>query len=537
MEKQKNKVKLRLAIFVPMATILGAVVLLGLFSPKALYDVENAIVSFSFDWFGWLFQLSSVVFFFICLWAMFSKFGSIRLGGKDAKPTMSFWAWFSIALCAGIATGILFWGIAEPLTHFMTPPDALGLKPGSEAAAMFSMAQTYIHWTFLPYAMYGIAGLAIAYATFNLKLPYTVSSVLYPMFGNKVKGVVGDVVDNICLLAMAGGVAAVLGVATMQISKGIQVLTGIEQNKMIWFGVVALIVVTYVISSYTGLNKGIRMLSDFNTKLFLGMMVFIFLFGPTKFILQLGTQGTGHFIQNFFEQALYLSPVDGSQWPRWWPIYYWAIWLAYAPLTGMFLARISKGRTIKEFMFVNMIMPATFGLLWFTVYGGSAIKLQMEGAGLWDAISNQGLEISVFEFLKNFPLSGLTSVIFLVAIYISVVTLADSMTTTVSSLSIQSSDSAEVEPPAKVKIFWGAIMSSIAIINLMAGKAGEISGIDATKQIATVAGFPALFLMLAMAGCCIAMLIKYGTRELSGTETDLSKEVATTTQVESEHTA
>ncbi len=529
--KKVNKAQLRLPIFIPMATLLGLVLIVGLISPKALYDGQNAIVSYAFDSFGWLFQLSSVIFFFLCLWAMFSKFGNIRLGGKDATPTMSLWNWFAISLCAGIATGILFWGIAEPITHFMSPPDGLGLEAGTEGAAMFSMSQTFIHWTFLPYAMYGIAGLGIAYATFNLKLPYTVSSILYPVFGKKVNGVVGDVVDNLCMLAMAGGVAAVLGVATMQISKGIEILTGLEQNKFIWVAVVGLIVVTYVISSYTGLNRGIRFLSDANTKLFIGMLLFIFILGPTNFILQIGTQGTGHFIQNFFTQTLYLSPVNGSEWPRWWPIYYWAIWLAYAPLTGMFLARISKGRTIRQFMMVNLFMPAIFGLLWFSVYGGAAINLEMNGAGLWSAIQQGGLEVSVFAFLKNFPLSGLTSALFLLAIYISVVTLADSMTTTVSSLSVRGAgNNALVEPPAQVKIFWGAIMSSIAIVNLIAGKAGEISGIDATKQIATVAGFPLLFLMLLIGYSAVAMLVKYGNMELNGLSVDQSVEEQTASQ-------
>lgn len=507
-EKVK-KANLRLGIFIPMGLIFLTAIILGLLAPKAFFDVENAIVEFAFKNFGWLFQISGNIFLFICLWGMFSKKGDIKLGGKDAKPTMSFWNWFAISLCAGIATGILFWGIAEPITHFMSPPEPLGLTPGSEDAAMFSMTQTFIHWTYIPYAMYGIAGLGIAFATFNMKLPYQVSSVLYPLFGKKITGRVGEIVDNLCLFAMAGGVAAVLGVATMQIGQGLNLLTGIQTGKVLWTIIVAVIVITYVISSYTGLNRGIRWLSDKNSKIFLALMVFIFIFGPTQFILSFGTQSTGYFLQNFFVRTHYLSPIDGSPWPRWWPIYYWAIWIAYAPLTGMFLARISKGRTIRQFMFVNLILPATFGLVWFSIFGGSAIKLQLEGAGIWEAIQQNGLEISVFAFLKNFPLSNIISAIFILTVYVSVVTLADSMTTTVSSLSTTAYNSAEVEPPAQVKFFWGAIMSSMAIINLLAGKAGEISGIDATKQIATVAGFPLLFLMLVMAYCVVVMMVKH----------------------------
>ena len=507
MQKIK-KAQLRLGIFIPMATIFLLAIILGLVAPKAFFDAENAVVQYAFDSWGWLFQISGNIFLGICIWAAFSKYGNIRLGGKDAKPTLSKWNWFAISLTAGIATGILFWGIAEPITHFMSPPEVLGITPGSEDAAMFAMGQSYIHWTFIPYAMYSVAGLAIGYATYNMKKSYSVSATLYPIFGEKVNGIVGTIVDNLCLFAMAGGVAAVLGVATMQISAGLNVLFGIEPTKTVWIAVVAVIVATYVISSYTGLNKGIKFLADKNSKLFIAMLIFIFIFGPTKFILSLGTQSTGYFLDNFFTRTHFLSPIDGSMWPRWWPIYYWAIWLAYAPLTGMFLAKISKGRTIREFMTVNLIFPAVFGMFWFMVYGGAAIHLELNGAGIWNAIQTNGLEISVFEFLRNYPLAGIMSTVFILAIYVSVVTLADSMTSTVSSLSTTSYNNAEVEPPGQVKLFWGTVMSSVAIINLLAGSAGEISGIDATKQIATVAGFPILFLMLLIGYSAVKMLVK-----------------------------
>ncbi len=519
-----NQAKLRMGIFVPMGTIFVAAIILGLVAPKAFYDVENAIVQYAFDNWGWLFQISGNIFLAICLWAAFSKYGSIKLGGKDAKPTLSNWNWFAISLTAGIATGILFWGIAEPITHFMSPPEVLGLEAGSEGAAMFAMGQSYIHWTFIPYAMYSIAGLAIGFATYNMKKSYSVSATLYPIFGERVNGWVGTVVDNLCLFAMAGGVAAVLGVATMQITAGLNVLFGIEPGKAVWIAVVAVIVLTYVISSYTGLNRGIKFLADKNSKLFIAMLIFIFIFGPTKFILSLGTQSTGYFLDNFFTRTHFLSPIEGSMWPRWWPIYYWAIWLAYAPLTGMFLAKISKGRTIRAFMTVNLILPASFGMFWFMVFGGAAIDLEIKGAGIWKAIQETGLEVSVFEFLKNFPLAMVTSGIFVLAIYVSVVTLADSMTTTVSSLSTTAHNNAEIEPPSRVKIFWGTIMSSMAIINLLAGSAGEISGIDATKQIATVAGFPILFLMLLIAYSVVKMLIKSDAYNIADLKTIENKE-------------
>lgn len=503
-----EKANLRMSIFIPMSLFFVFAIVTGVVAPEAFFNALNNTAEFAFLNFGWLFQISGNIFLFMCLYLTFSKYGDIKLGGKDAKPELSYWNWFAISLCAGIGTGILFWGVVEPLTHMYAPPEILGLTPGSEAAAMFSMTQTLIHWTYIPYAMYAIAGVGIAFAVYNVKLPFQVSSMLYPLFGKKIQGTVGAVVDNICLFAIAGGVAAILGVGTMQIGSGLNILTGVQPGKALWIAIVVGIVATYIISSYTGLQRGIRWLSDNNAKLFLVMMIFIFIFGPTRFILNFGTQSTGHFIQNFFERTHFMSPVDGSPWPRWWPIYYWAIWLAYAPLSGMFFARISRGRTIKEFMMVNLILPATFGLIWFSIFGGAAVNLQMNGAGIFEAMQSGGNEVAVFAFLKNFPGFSLTSIIYIIAIFVSIVTLADSMTSTISSLSTSAYNNAEVEAPGQVKIFWGVVMSSLAIINLLSA-GGKISGIDATKQISTVAGFPILFLMIAMAFTSMYMIVKH----------------------------
>lgn len=503
----KEGMRIRGEVFYPMAAIFLGAIALGVLAPEAFYKAESAIVEFAFVKFGWLFQLSSVMFLGICIYLGLSRYGSIKFGGEDAKPTLTDWQWFSISLCGGIATGILFWGIAEPITHFMSPPDYLGLKPGTEGAAMFSMTTTFIHWTFIPYAMYSIAGLGIAYCAYNMRLPYSVSSTLYPLFGRRATGLIGAVVDNMCLLAIAGGVAAVLGVGAMQAGSGLNSLTGIKTGKTVWAAVLAITVSIYIISSYSGIMRGIRILSDYNAKIFLLMMLFFFAVGPTSFILNLGVQGFGHFLNNFFERTLYLSPIDGSPWPRWWPVYYWAIWLAYAPLIGMFLARLSYGRTIRQFLMFNLVLPSVFGLVWFSIFGGSAIHSQIHGGKIWESIQGSGLEVSVFAFLKNAPLGIAWSWIFIVVLILSIVTLCDSMTTTVASLSMTGSHLENKEPPAMMKIFWGVVMASMAIINLLSSS-GKISGIDATKQIATVAGFPILFFMCLMAFGTVRAIVK-----------------------------
>ncbi len=508
------RAKLRYSIFGPMSVLFLGAIVTGVVAPEAFYAAEKAIVEVATRYFGWLFQLASLLFLGICVYLALSRHGKIKFGGPDAEPEFSTYAWVTMSLCAGIATGILFWGIAEPITHFMKPPEVLGIAPKSEAAAMFAMTTTYIHWTFIPYAMYGVCGVGIAYASYNMKLPYNVSSTLYPVFGRHVERAVGAVVDNLCLFAIAGGVAAMLGVGTMQIASGLEVLHGVPSTKVTWIAIISLIVGTYVISSYTGLDRGIRFLSDYNTRLFLGMMFFVFIFGPTRFILTLGTQSLGHFIDQFFVRATFLSPIDNSDWPRWWPVYYWAIWLANAPLIGMFLARLVRGRTIAQFMFVNLVVVACFGMIWFAVFGGAAIHSELAGGGVWQSIQDKGLEVSVFAFLEGFPLSKPISWVFLLAIYISISTLADSMTSTVAALSTIAARKQESEPPTTIKLFWGLVMSSMAIINLLSA-GGKISGIDATKQIATVAGFPILFLMLLMAYCVVKVVVQQPRYDLA----------------------
>jgi len=390
--------------------------------------------------------------------------------------------------------------------HFTSPPPELGIAPNSEAAAIFAMETVFIHWTFIPYAMYALAGLGIAFAIYNMKLPFRISSTLYPIFGKKINGSVGAVVDNLCLFAMFGGVAAVLGVGTLQITIGLNKLAGIPKGKVTWIAVVTVMVVIFLISSYSGLNKGIKWLSDKNSKIFLGIMAFIFIFGPTTFILSLGTQGFGGFLNNFFTRTQYLSPIDGGLWPQWWPIVYWAFWLAYAPLEGMFFALLCKGRTIRQFLMVNLIAPSIFGVLWFSVFGGAAIHGQLQGQGLMEAIQTNGFEISIFKFLDAYPFGAAISWVIIVAVIISIVTLCDSMTSTIASLSTTA--------PGRIKIFWGVAMASMAIINLICA-GDKVSGIDATKQLATLAGFPILFFMILLTYGTVKMIVNQEKYDLA----------------------
>ncbi|GAA0092513.1 BCCT family transporter [Paraclostridium bifermentans] len=502
-----RKPKIRKSIFIPMIVIFLSIIIVGIISPKDLYNIQNYVVGIAFDNFGWLFQLSAISFVIICVWLMFSKYGSIKLGGKDSKPTLTYWNWFTISLTSGIGTGILFWGIAEPITHFMNPPHVgVNIEGGGEVAAMLAMNISYTHWTFIPYAIYAVSGVMIAFAVYNMNLPCRVSSVLYTLRNRRVSKVTESIIDNICLFAICGGVASCLGVGTMQIGKGLEQVLDIPNTKITWLFIVGLIVVIYIISSVTGIEKGVKWIADKNTKLYIILLGFVFIVGPTTFILSLGTQSLGYTLDNLLQVSTYLSPIDKSDWPRWWSVYYWAIWLAYAPIMGMFFALISKGRTIKEFMIMNFIVPSIFGVIWFIVFGGASIYQQINGIDLWGTMNSLGTEASLFLFIKAYPFSSVIAMLFIVGIFISIVTMCDTMTTTISNLSINSEKYQDNKIPWNIKVFWGVSMALIAIVNLLSSNEG-ISGIDATKQLATVTGFPILFIMIILVFCGIKMII------------------------------
>lgn len=510
----KKGFQIRKSVFIPLCAIYILVTLLGIIVPEAFAAAENAIVNFAAGWFGWLYQITTIVLIVICVWVLFSKkVGNIRIGGPKAKPTMSKWNWFAISLCGGIATGIVFWGIAEPITHYIEGIPGL-VEGGSRLSALYALSTTYMHWGFPLYAYYCAAGILIGVCVYNLGKPYNVSSSLYPLVGDRINGGFGSFIDLLCVFGIAGGVSASLGVASMQLGSGLGQLFGFTPSPMHWFIITLAIVAVFIMSSYTGISRGVRWLSDKNAKIYIVLLIYVFFCASTKEILAMSTESMGFFAQNWIVQDTYLGVmVDGAQtsmWPTWWTINYWSFMIAYTPLTGMFLAKIAQGRTLKEFALFNFVLPGAFGMLWFAIFGSAAIYMEAGGAGIHDAMTAKGTEATVFAFFDNLPLSTILSVVFMITAFLSVVTLCDSMTTTVSSITLEGKDVASEEPPARIKIFWGIVMAALAFVNiLVAGITGNTSGINATKLLAITCAFPLLFVVVAMAISCFKLLGKY----------------------------
>jgi len=491
--EKKKKFSINHTVFwVPFVLLVG-VMALSLYSDQMFAELMTACYKFVGFKFGWLFMITTFVLVALMFIIFTTKYGSIKLGGPEAKPKHTTWRWFAMSLTSGIAIGILFWGPVEPIYFMAEPPVSLGLEPFSEPAAVYAMSQAFMHWAFSPYSMFCFFGLAIALAHYNYGQKHAVSSSLYFLVGDRCSGILGDIVDCICLFALAGGVAASMGMGIMQMGSGLQFTIGLEPTKIVWAVTALVIIFGYIFTSYTGIDRGITWLADKNTKAFFFLIIFIFIVGPTVFICDLGIQSFGHYIQNFIPKSLFTAPISEDPFPRWWDLFYWANWFAFAPIVGMFWAKIAYGRTLREFVSVNFIAPAFFGMAWFAAFGGFSIDLQLkQGVDLWANIQSNGVESAVFMFFNQLPLAMFIKAIFLVLILVSFVTLANGMTTTVSILSCRLPQNYTGEPPAAMKIIWGLIMGSMGLITVCFAE-----GINGVKMLSVVVGFPTMFLAIA----------------------------------------
>lgn len=496
MSEQNQKHKIRLEVFIPSFVIVGGAVLIGIFNNKLLTAIASDVFDWSLNSFGWLYQIISVIALLLVGVITFSKFGSVRIGGKDAKPKFSFLSWFAMALTGVIATGIITYGVNEPIIYLGSIYGEMantGLKPGDPELVWFAIGRCFYNWTFFPYAMYCVSGILSAYLYFNLKKPLTVTASLEPLFGENVHKFTW-LIDNLALLAIVLGLASSLGAGLALISSGAEQVWGIKQGPMIWLAIAGLTTALFTVASYVGLDKGIKRLADLNSKIFFVILFFLIVMGPTLYIARTTTASIGYWMQNFWEWAFDPGDIGGDALVKWWTLYDWAIWIAYAPLMGLFLAMISYGRTIRQFMIVNWILPCVFGILWFGVWGATAIKWQHEGTvDLIKAITTSGAVAGLWAFLEALPLGQILVPIVMITLILSFATAADVMTTTIATVCTLNMKDGE-EPPAWQKILWGVSIGAIAFF--MVAFAGGSQGVDGVKFLAAAGGAMVLFIFV-----------------------------------------
>lgn len=439
---------------------------------------------------GWLFSFGGLVMLGTVVAVYFSPLGKVTIGGKKSKPMLKLGNWVAITLTTTIAAGVTFWGIVEPIYHLTAPPESLGIDPNSGEAAVFSMATMYLHWTVTPYAIYCVPALMFAFAYYNMKRPFSLSSTIVPVFGDKIGSTWGKVIDALCLYTLALGMAAAMGTSVINLAGGVNYLSGIESGPALWAVISFLIMIVFVISASTGLMKGIRILSDINMKVYIVIIIFLFVAGPTAYIVNLGTESFGHFLTNFFDMSLFTGAGANDPWPKWWTVFYWANWFAWAAITALFLGRISYGYTVRAFILVNFVIPSIFGALWMTIFGGTAIHKQMTEGKLGDILTNQGPESVLYAVLGDLPFAVLIIPFYLFIVFISFVTAADSNISAMGSISSTGITPETPEPGIWIKVTWGVTIATIAWIMISFAK------IDGIKMLSNLGGVPALILGL-----------------------------------------
>lgn len=459
--------------------------LFGLFFTKEFEATMNNILNFLQVEFGWLYLSSMLIFVIVALFIAFSKYGKIKLGKDDSEPEFSTQTWFAMLFGAGMGIGLVFWGIAEPLSHIVSPIE--GIEPGSSQAITFAMSQSFKHWGFHPWACYTILGLALGYFQYRKDYPGLISSIFVPLIGEKgVKGPVGKAVDILAVFATVAGVATSLGLGTMQINAGLEYVFGIPNTPYVQIGIIVVITVIYIWTAISGIEKGIALLGDINLYLAAALLVVSFLVGPRLITMMSLTEGFGAYIQNFFYDSLHLSIGGDNTWVNAWTVFYWAWWIAWAPFVGSFIARISKGRTIREFIIGVTVAPALTSLVWFAVFGSMGIE-SFNQLGL-DKIAEIAKvpETALFQVFNNFPLASILSVVAIFLLITFFITSANSATFVLGMFT----QGGDLNPSNRKKFIWGIVQSVLATTLLLAG------GLLPLQTASVVAAFPFIFIMI-----------------------------------------
>lgn len=513
---------LKTGVFIPAFTIILIAVAVGMFNNEVLVEVAKDIFYFSLSDYAWLYQLLSVSALGVVAYIFFSKAGDIRLGGPDAKPRFSLISTFAMALTGGIATGVVTYSVNEPIIYLGNiygEIERQSFAPQTGEAAIFSLARSFHNWSFIPYAIYSIVGLMIAYMHYNRRQRFSISSTLSPVLGRHHNNpLIRNVIDVVSVLAIALGLASSLGAGLALISSGISAEYGIESSPVVWLILTCIIAAIFITSAVSGLQRGIKYLSSVNAYIFYFLVLVLLIVGPVSYIANLSVTSLGYWFDHFFQWSLDTKESGGEALVTWWTMYDWSIWIAYAPLMGLFLAQISYGRTLREFLMINWVLPSVFGILWFALWGGMAMKWQLDGTlDLIQVVKDSGAVSGLWGFLQNLPWSWLFVPLVIITLILSFATAADSMSSKIAAICTKDMEATE-DSPKKLKVIWGLMISAIAYIMVAFG--GGAQGVDGIKYLAAAGEFTVLFVFVLIV--CSALKVFVFNRKSSGAEPQLS---------------
>lgn len=473
-------------VFIYSVLIVGTLVVIGAINPKGFGSVAGFIADGVSNYFGWYYMIITSVTLFFCIFLIFSPIGKLKLGKPHHKPEFSTRSWLMMLFSAGMGIGMIFYSTSEPIAHFFAPATA---DPETEEAMLEAIRATIFHWGAHAWGMYGAVALALAYFQFRKGESGLLSKTLRPILGDRVDGPVGILIDVLTVFATAVGVAVSLGIGTTQINGGLNYLFGVPINIGIQGLIIAVVTVLFLGSAWSGLSKGIKYLSNLNTLLAAVLLLAILILGPTLLILNMLPTAAGEYINTFIARTLDAAPLNNqkNEWLQSWTIYYWAWWLSWSPFVGIFIARVSKGRTVREFILGLLIVPTSIGIIWFTVFGVTGIEIVSKVPALVEF----GPETQLFAIFNEMPLSVPLSILAIILVSSFFITSADSATFV---LSMQTSYGS-LRPAASIKVVWGISLSAIAFILLLSG--GD-TGLEALQSAAIIAALPFSFVIIMM---------------------------------------
>nr|WP_245588816.1 BCCT family transporter [Actinoalloteichus caeruleus] len=484
-------------VFYPSAAIILAFVALTVIFPSQAEEIIGTVQGSIVDGFGWYYVALVSGFVVFSLWVGIGHFGDIKLGKDDEEPEFSLASWLAMLFAAGMGIGLVFWGVAEPLNHFASPKP--GVEGTPEQVGQQSLVQTFLHWGLHPWAIYVVVGLAIAYAVHRKGRPVSIRWALEPLLGDRVKGRWGDVIDVVAVVGTLFGVATSLGFGVLQVAAGLDFvgIDGVADSTPALILLIGGITAMAIFSVVSGVKKGVKWLSNINMSMAAILMLFVLIAGPTLFLLREFVQSIGLYLQNLLQMSFDVSAMQGEEGAAWqaaWATFYWGWWISWAPFVGIFIARISRGRTVREFVAGVLLVPTVITFLWFTIFGGTGLYRELFGEGglvVDGAVNTEG---ALFGVLGDLPGGMIVSVFAIVLIVLFFVTSSDSGSLVVDMLT----SGGNPEPPTWSRVFWSVVEGLVAIALLVVG--GD-SGLAALQTTAIVIAFPFSIIMIGM---CVA---------------------------------
>lgn len=502
MSDSQPKSPLNKPVFITSSVVIVLLMLFAAGMPKLADSIFSAMQSVIVSNGSWFYVLTVAIILIFVIFLGVTRYGEIKLGPDHATPQFSFPTWLSMLFAAGMGIGLMFFGVAEPLMHYLSPPTA---EPGSVEAVREAMKTTFFHWGVHAWAIYAVVALVLGYFAYRHNLPLTLRSALYPLIGDKIYGWPGHIVDIFAVTSTIFGVSTSLGLGASQINAGLNYLFGVPSNTTVQIMLMAGVVALAIVSVATGLEKGIRRLSETNMILAILLLLFVLVLGPTVFLLQAYLQNTGAYVSDIVRNTFNLFAYDKTDWIGGWTIFYWGWWLAWAPFVGLFIARISYGRTIREFIIGVLLIPSAFTLLWMTVFGNTAIDLVFtQGQEMLANMVEQDTSVALFVFLEQFPFSSVLSFIAVLMVIVFFVTSCDSGAMVVDMLCSHG----ENNTPVWQRIYWAVGVGVVAAVLLYAG------GLNALQTMTIVSALPfAIVLLIALLGLLKALRVEGYKRE------------------------